>query len=200
MIARRKGIGDILAQGIRFAAKEWDMEDIAVHVKGLEPAGYDPRVLKGMGLAYATSDRGACHLRATFYKAELSGMIPPEQIEGKAELFLDFEDRLTIFDVLILCRFYRDFYVWDKLGEVLHLVTGLDGSEKELKYKARAIATLIRRFNVREGMKPEDDHLPKALHRRLKDSGKVITEEELNALLMDYYRLHGWDEDGIPRS
>jgi aldehyde:ferredoxin oxidoreductase len=200
MMARREGIGDILAQGIRFAAKEWGLEDIAVHVKGLEPAGYDPRVLKGMGLAYATSDRGACHLRATFYKPELSGMIPPEQIAGKTELFLEFEDRLTIFDVLILCRFYRDFYVWDKLGKVVHLVTGLDGSEKELKRKARAIATLIRRFNVREGMKPEDDRLPKALHRRLKDSGKVITEEELNALLKDYYRLHGWDEEGIPRS
>ena len=198
MIARRKGIGDILAQGIRFAAKEWNMEDIAVHVKGLEPAGYDPRVLKGMGLAYATSDRGACHLRATFYKAELSGMIPPEQIAGKADLFLEFEDRLTIFDVLVLCRFYRDFYTWDKLGELLHLVTGLDGSEEELKSKARAIATLIRRFNVREGMKPEDDHLPKALHRRLKDSDKVILEEELNVLLKDYYLLHGWDEDGIP--
>jgi aldehyde:ferredoxin oxidoreductase len=200
MIARREGIGDILARGIRFAAKEWHLEDIAVHVKGLEPAGYDPRVLKGMGLAYATSARGACHLRATFYKPELSGMIPPEQIAGKAELFLDFEDRLTIFDVLILCRFYRDFYTWNKLGEVVHLLTGLDGSEKELKQKARTIATLIRCFNLREGMKQEDDHLPKALHRRLKDSGKVITEEELNALLKDYYRLHGWDEDGIPRS
>ncbi|MBW2082262.1 MAG: aldehyde ferredoxin oxidoreductase family protein, partial [Deltaproteobacteria bacterium] len=74
-IARREDIGDILARGIKFAAKEWDLEDIAVHVKGLEPAGYDPRALKGMGLAYATSDRGACHLRATFYKPELSGMI-----------------------------------------------------------------------------------------------------------------------------
>ena len=66
MIARREGIGDLLANGIRHAAKQWDLEDIAVHVKGMEPAGYDPRVLKGMGLAYATSDRGACHLRATF--------------------------------------------------------------------------------------------------------------------------------------
>ena len=61
------------------------MEDVAVHVKGLEPAGYDPRVLKGMGLAYAVSDRGACHLRTTFYKPELTGMIDPSQIEGKKE-------------------------------------------------------------------------------------------------------------------
>ncbi|MCK4331480.1 MAG: aldehyde ferredoxin oxidoreductase family protein, partial [Dehalococcoidia bacterium] len=63
-VSRREGIGAILAEGIVHASKKWGLEDLAVHVKGLEPAGYDPRVLKGMGLAYATSDRGACHLRA----------------------------------------------------------------------------------------------------------------------------------------
>lgn len=60
-IAQREGIGDVLAEGIKHAAEEWDLEDLAVHVKGMEPAGCDPQVLKGMGLAYATSDRGACH-------------------------------------------------------------------------------------------------------------------------------------------
>jgi aldehyde:ferredoxin oxidoreductase len=89
-ISVKKGIGAILAEGIRHAAKTWKMEDVAIHVKGLDPAGYDPRVLKGMGLANATSDRGACHLRATFYKAELAGMIPSDQMEGKAKLFLEF--------------------------------------------------------------------------------------------------------------
>jgi aldehyde:ferredoxin oxidoreductase len=197
-IARREGIGDVLAEGIRPAAKQWDLEDIAVHVKGLEPAGYDPRSLKGMGLAYATSDRGACHLRATFYKPELSGVIAPEQIEGKAELFLEFEDRLAFFDTLILCRFYRDFYLWDKLGEIFHLVTGLESSEKVLKEKARAIATLIRRFNLREGMTIADERLPHALHQKLEDSGKVITKEELETMLNDYYKLHGWGEDMMP--
>ena len=108
-ISIREGIGDVLAQGIRFAAQQWGLEEIAIHVKGLEPAGYDRRVLKGMGLAYATSDRGACHLRATFYIPELRDMIDPNMIEGKAELFIDFEDRLTIFDLLILCRFSGTF-------------------------------------------------------------------------------------------
>jgi len=83
-IAARKGIGAVLAEGIRHAARTWEMEDAAIHVKGLDPAGYDPRILKGMGLACATSDRGACHLRSTFYKAELAGMIPMDQMEGKA--------------------------------------------------------------------------------------------------------------------
>ena len=199
-IAAREGIGEVLSQGIKHAAKEWDLEDIAVHVKGMEPAGYDPRKLKGMGLAYATSDRGACHLRATFYKPELAGMIPPEQIEGKAELFLEFEDRLTIFDTLVLCRFYRDFYLWGPLEEIIHAVTGLEAGEAALREKAKAVATLIRRFNLREGMQPEDERLTKALHQPLTDTGQVITEDELEIMLKEYYRLHGWDETGRPNS
>jgi aldehyde:ferredoxin oxidoreductase len=199
LIARREGIGAVLAEGIRHAARVWDLEDIAVHVKGLEPAGYDPRPLKGMGLAYGTSDRGACHLRATFYKPELSGMIPPDQIAGKAELFLEFESRLTIFDTLVLCRFYRDFFLWDKMGEVIGLVTGLDATETILKEKALDVANLIRRLNLREGMTPADDRLPKFLHRPLQDTGKVITESEMETLLQEYYRLHGWDEQGVPK-
>ena len=197
-IVRREGIGEVLAEGIRHAAKQWDLEDIAVHVKGLEPAGYDPRSLKGMGLAYATSDRGACHLRATFYKPELSGVIAPEQIEGKAELFLEFEDRLAIFDTLVFCRFYRDFYLWDKLGEIIRLVTGMEVDEASLREKANVIATQIRRFNLREGMTKQDERLPRALHQALKDSGKVITEDEMETMLKEYYQLHGWGEDMMP--
>jgi aldehyde:ferredoxin oxidoreductase len=151
-----------------------------------------------MGLAYATSDRGACHLRATFYKPELAGMIPPDQIEGKAEMFLDFEDRLAIFDTLILCRFYRDFYLWEVLEDVIHKVTGLDAGQNALKEKARAIASRIRRFNLREGMQPEDERLPKALHQALTDTGQVITEEQLEVMLKEYYQLQGWDESGKP--
>ncbi len=199
MIARREGIGDILAEGIRHAAKEWNLEDIAVHVKGMEPAGYDPRVLKGMSLAYATSDRGACHLRATFYKPELAGMIPPDQIEDKAALFVDFEDRLTIFDTLVLCRFYRDLYPWDRLGEIVHALTGLTSDQSALQEKAAAISTLVRWFNLREGLKLEDDWLPKALFKKLEKTGHEIKPEELTHMRNDYYRLRGWDEKGIPQ-
>jgi aldehyde:ferredoxin oxidoreductase len=189
-------IGDVLARGIKFASRKWDLDDIAVHVKGLEPPGYDPRVLKGMGLGYATSDRGACHLRATFYKPELSGMIDPDVIEGKAGLFVDFEDRLTLFDALILCRFYRDLYPWEQLKEIIHSLTGLDVDQKTLKEKAGAISDIVRRFNLREGMKPEDEFLPKSLHRKLEKTGDIITEQELDHMLKDYYSLRGWDESG----
>ena len=199
MIARREGIGDVLAGGIKHASNELDLEDIAVHVKGMEPAGYDPRVLKGMGLAYATSDRGACHLRATFYKPELTGMIPPDQIEGKAEIFIDFEDRLTIFDTLIVCRFYRDLYLWGQLGEIVSAVTGVEVDEAALKALAGSISTIVRRFNLREGLKPQDDWLPKALFRKLEKTGQEIKPEELAYMRKDYYRLRGWNEIGIPQ-
>ncbi|MEW6276928.1 MAG: aldehyde ferredoxin oxidoreductase family protein, partial [Bacillota bacterium] len=94
-MAFRKGPGALLADGIIRAAQAFGLEDIAIHVKGLEPAGYDPRILKGMGLGYATSARGACHLRATFYKPELAGIISPAAIEGKAALYVEYENRLT---------------------------------------------------------------------------------------------------------
>jgi aldehyde:ferredoxin oxidoreductase len=198
MIARREGIGDVLARGIKHAARQWDLEDIAVHVKGMEPAGYDPRVLKGMGLAYATSDRGACHLRATFYKPELTGMIPKEQIEGKAELFLEFEDRLTIFDTLVLCRFYRDLYLWENLEKIIHALTGVDAGKAALRKRAADIATLVRRFNLREGMSKEDEWLSKGFFRKNEKTGDAITPEELGQMLKEYYLLHGWDENGVP--
>lgn len=199
-IANRRGIGDILANGIKYAAKEWGLEDIAVHVKGMEPAGYDPRTLKGMGLAYGTSDRGACHLRTTFYKPELSGMIPPDAIEGKAELLIDFEDRLTIFDTLILCRFYRDLYTWEELEKVLALITGMPVSREVLRERAAKISTMTRKFNLREGLRPEDDRLPGRLHREALPTGHSIGKEEMERMLADYYRARGWSKEGIPNN
>jgi aldehyde:ferredoxin oxidoreductase len=198
-IAHRRGIGDLLARGIKAAAAEWGMEDQAIHVKGLEPAGYDPRILKGMGLAYGSSPRGACHLRATFYKPELAGMIPPDQIEGKAEMFVEWEDRLVIFDALILCRFYRDLYQWENLADMLKALTGLELGVGEMREIAGYIIDLTRRFNLREGLGPADDLLPKRFHTEaLPESGKTITEEQQNMLLADYYRVRGWDREGRP--
>jgi aldehyde:ferredoxin oxidoreductase len=199
-IAFREGIGELLARGIKAASKEWGVEDLAVHVKGLEPAGYDPRVLKGVGLGYATSDRGACHLRATFYKPELSGMIDPETIEGKAAMFVDFEDRLTLFDSLILCRFYRDLYPWEALCDIVQGLTGIDADITRLKAISANISNTVRTFNIREGLRREDDRLPNRLHKEALKGGKQITEAELERMVADYYRLRGWDEQGTPNA
>ena len=197
-IAARQGTGDILARGIGYAAKAWNLENIAVHVKGLEPPGYDPRVLKGSGLAFAVADRGACHLRATFHNPELKGMIDPEIIQGKAELLVDFEDRLTLMDTFILCRFYRDIYPWERLGQIIQITTGLKQNKAQLQKKASEISTLIRCFNIREGLKAEDDSLPKRFHEDILKTGHVITETELGVMLKEYYHHRDWDERGRP--
>jgi aldehyde:ferredoxin oxidoreductase len=193
-IARREGIGAVLAEGIRAAAAEWGLEDLAIHVKGMEPAGYDPRVLKGVGLGYATSDRGACHLRATFYKAEISRMIEPDQIEGKAELFIDFEDRLCLHDTLILCRFYRDLYPWAELERIVRMSTGLNWHKADIQAMTQRVVSSARKFNLREGMTLDQDSLPARFHNEaLPESGKVISEAELNRMVKDYYQLRGWE-------
>jgi aldehyde:ferredoxin oxidoreductase len=198
-IANRQGIGDILARGIKHAAMVWGMEDMAVHVKGLEPPGYDPRVLKGSGLAFAISDRGACHLRATFHNPELKGMINPEATQGKAGLLIDFEDRLMLMDAFILCRFFRDIYPWDRLSRIIEMTIGLKADKASLQKIALKISTLTRCFNIREGLKSEDDRLPKRFYKEILQTGHVVNEADLAAMLKDYYTLRSWNENGVPK-
>ncbi len=192
-IATRQGEGAVLSDGIIPAAQALGLEDVAIHVKGMEPAGYDPRVLKGVGLGYATSARGACHLRATFYKPELTGVIPRDTTEGKAALYIDYEDRLTIFNAMILCVFYRDMLQWPKLQTLLKALTGVDYSVEELRRMANEIITMTHQFNLRQGLGRDSDRLPKRLHREpLPETGAVITEAELTRMVDDYYTLRGW--------
>ena len=192
-MARKEGIGATLAEGVKHASKEWGLQDFAAHVKGLDFAMYDPRALKGMGLAFATSDRGACHLRATIYKAEISGLIAPDEIEGKAEIFIDFEDRHTLFDALILCRFFRDLYPWEKISTLINTITGLELDKKQLQKMASDITNKAREFNLREGMKRADEMLPKRFFEdKLEDSGKVLPKADFDKMLSDYYRIKGW--------
>ena len=198
-ITYRKDDGDILADGIKKAGEYFGLEDFIIHVKGMEPAGYDPRVLKGMGLAYAVNERGACHLRSTFYKAELSGAINPEETKGKAEVFIDYEDRATLFDSLILCRFYRDFYLWDELSEIIGLATGRTLKKNDLKKIASNIKTNTRLFNLREGMDHKADTLPERFFKEKIEKGAIITEQELNSMIQDYYKLRGWTKRGVPK-
>jgi aldehyde:ferredoxin oxidoreductase len=198
-IARREGIGAVLSEGIVEASKAWGLEDVAIHVKGLEPAGYEPRVLKGMGLSYATSDRGACHLRATFYKSELSGQVDPDQIEGKARIFVEDEDRMTLFDTLILCRFYKDLIDWEDLTILLHSITGMDLDKRELRHVAANVSNAARWFNIGEGITRSDDRLPKRFFQEtIGKKKKIIRQEDLDRMLDEYYESRGWDRNGTP--
>jgi aldehyde:ferredoxin oxidoreductase len=152
-----------------------------------------------MGLAYGTSPRGACHLRATFYKPELAKMIDPDQIEGKAEMFVEWEDRLIIFDALVLCRFYRDLYQWENLGEMIRLLTGMELGTEDMRTIAGRISNDTRRFNVREGLVPDDDRLPKRFTTEtLPETQKIITRDQMDRLLRDYYTARGWNREGHP--
>ncbi|GBF35292.1 aldehyde:ferredoxin oxidoreductase [Desulfocucumis palustris] len=198
-MALRRGIGEELARGIKYFSEKYGLQDIAVHVKGLEPPGYDPRKLKGMGLAFATSTRGACHLRATFYKPELAGMIDPSTTDGKAELFIQFENRLTIFNTFILCVFFRDLYQWEDLIPLIKALTGWEYTRQELEEVANNIVTLTRQFNAREGATKQQDTLPpKLFNEPINEGRNIITREELQILVDDYYRLRGWDDQGYP--
>lgn len=194
-IAFKQDIGKILAQGIKEASKELGLEDIAIHVKGLEPAGYDPRILKGMGLTYAISDRGACHLRTTFYKPELSGIISPNTMEGKAKLLVEYEDRLTLYDSLILCRFFRDMVLWQDLMTIVEATTGLKLDVDGLRKIASDITNEARKFNIREGLSFEDDNLPmRFFDEPIGPDQSVITREQFVTMIEDYYDIKGWEK------
>ncbi len=197
LIAARDGVGDLLAEGIAVAARELGLEELAIHVKGLEPAGYDPRVLKGMGLAYATSSRGACHLRTTFYKPELAGIIDPKVVEGKARLLVEYEDRLALYDCLILCKFFRDLVLWDELSELIRVTTGQRMGENEMRRLANAVITETRVFNNEAGMARDADLLPERLVTEpINPEQHLLLPEELRRMLDDYYSLRGWSELG----
>jgi aldehyde:ferredoxin oxidoreductase len=186
LIAEGRDIGAVLGQGIKRAAAELGLEDLAVHVKGLEPAGFEPRVLKGMGLAYATAARGACHLRGTFYKAELAGLVDKAAVAGKAAQVIDYEDRAALFDSLILCRFFRDLIVWDELGALIAAATGLAMTREELEGLANEVTLATRRFNLREGLTAADDTLPPRLLRESTAEGMSLGPEDLALMVGEY--------------
>ena len=189
MISLRKGLGDTLADGIESAARALDMEDRAIHVKGLEPAGFDPRALKGMGLSYATSARGACHLRGTFYKVELSGLMSESAVSGRAEQLIDYEDRAALFDSLILCRFFRDFILWDELALLIKATTGLDFSKEDLSQLANRITEQSRDYNRREGLDSSTDFLPRRFLNEKTDEGAELREAELTLMIDEYNEI-----------
>ena len=196
MVAVRQGAGAVFADGVKGAAERLGLEEIAVHVKGLEPAGFDPRVLKGMGLSYATAARGACHLRGTFYKAELSGEIAKDQVEGKARLHVDYEDRAAVFDSLILCRFFRDFILWDELSVLVRASTGMALDRPALERMANRITQQTRRFNAREGLGPGSDTLPERFFREPTTEGASLGRAELERMVADYNAIREAREAG----
>ncbi len=192
----REGIGDLFAEGVLPVAKELGLEDVAVHCKGMAPAGYEPRVMKGMGLGFVTAARGACHLRATMYKPELMGLVEPRTWEDKAAVYCDWEDRLTIMDCLVYCRFYRDLVPWPYITQVVNAAIGTDYTEDDLHQIANRIITMTHDFNAARGIGRESEVLPKwVTDKPMEDETAYdLPPSELAAMLADYYRIRGWGE------
>ncbi|MDH3885882.1 MAG: aldehyde ferredoxin oxidoreductase C-terminal domain-containing protein, partial [Desulfobacterales bacterium] len=206
MIAARSGFGDVLAEGVRRVAAHVgnDAERFAMHVKGMEFPGYEPRGAFGGALSYAVSPRGACHRRAWPPSHELLGDDPPYSVEGKAEMVKELYDQNCILHSLLVCDFQSKFIPLSMVDytQYFQAVTGENISEKEFLTIAARIETLIRMFNLREGLTRKDDTLPyRTLHEPLPDgpaTGQCIGEENLNRMIDEYYASRGWDSAGVP--
>jgi aldehyde:ferredoxin oxidoreductase len=205
-IALREGIGDLLAEGSRRAslAIGHGSSDWAMHVKGLELPGYEPRSLKTMALGLAVSPRGACHNRSGAYEADFSGEV--DRFRGDAargSLVAASEDRAAVMDSLIVCKFLRncfgDFY--GESAEILAAVTGWDYTAAELRCTGERIHTLKKVFNIRERWAPADDWLPaRLLNEPLAGGvgdGVSLSPDELREMIRGYYRAREWDEHGF---
>jgi len=208
-IAFRRGIGNLLAEGVKRAAEQIGAVDIAVHVKGLEPAGYDPRVLKGMALNYAIGYRGADHLATMAYALDIPGKFGGADYLGpeKVEAIIHMENVAAVMDSLVLCKFGRDAYdaypggrFYDVTAQLLTWVTGEEWKGADVKEVAERIVLLNRILNVKMGVDSRQDDLPASLKKPLVFEGKVkkIDEKELKEALRHYYTLRGWDEKGVP--
>lgn len=205
-IARREGIGDLLAEGSRRAAARvgGGSEEWAMQVKGLEMPGYEPRSLKTLALGLAVATRGACHNRAAAYQADLAEMVDRFKAEeGRGELVAEGEDQEAVLDSLALCKFIRGCFadLYAEAAEIYELVTGLDLSAEDLRRAGERIANLKKAFNIREGWRREDDTLPPRILGDMLPSGVArgvgLTRAELDLMIAAYYRARGWTPDGL---
>ena len=208
-MGKREGIGDVLADGVRMAAAKLDKnsEQLAQHIKGLEVTGYDLRCLKTAALSFAVSFRGADHTRSSAYALDLKGKVDRLKVErGRGKLVKELEDVYSLIDSFIVCKnakatFYKELA---ELSKLYALVTGNELPVEDLSASAERINTLARLINIREGLSRKDDTLPwKVLNVPIPDDGPakgaIVTQEELDLMLDDYYDARGWNLEGVPK-
>ena len=203
-IARREGVGDVLADGAKRVLEKWPaLKPITSEVKGLEQSAYDGRATISMALAYATSDIGAHHARAWTVGKELE-MGADWGIEEKAALVIYHQQTRPVFDMLGVCRL-----PWIELGfselhypEFYKAVTGVSMSIEEMFQRSDDLYNLTRLINVDRGVTHEDDYPPdRCFDLPIKtgpQAGKVVDRDEYERILDLYYKKRGWDENGAP--
>jgi len=195
-MVKREGIGDVLANGILPTAKHFGHLEIAMQVKNQGLPAYDPRGMKGMGLAYATSNRGACHLRAYTPASEL-GLIPlrtdPLAWEGKGELVKLLQDLHAFSDSLDLCKFSAFAEGADEYAAQYSAMTGRPFTAEDVLKTGERIYNLERHYNNLAGFREGTDALPE---RYTKEASTMPGSEghvcELDRMLEEYYTLRGW--------
>ena len=198
-------LGELLAEGSRIASESLgrDSQEWAMHVKGLEMPGYEPRSLKTMALALAVSTRGACHNRSSAYEADFSNRVNRLEADAlRGRITADGEDFSAVLDSLIWCKFLRKAFddFWDESAISLNLITGWDVTPDELKQAGERINNLKKLFNIREGWTRADDTLPaRVLSEPLPDgvaAGVGLSPSDLDMMIAAYYQARGWNPDG----
>ena len=204
-MAFRQDIGDLLAEGVKRASQKIGKgsEEFASHIKGVETTGYDLRGLKTCALGYAVSRRGADHQRHGSYGHDLSGKVDRFKVEkGRGKLVMDDEDNYCVFDALILCKFNRSLWDYERMARIYREVTGIPMTGEEMHKAGERASNLGRLYNIREGLTRKDDHLPPRVMKLPIPSGvakgSFVSQKELDFLLDDYYAARGWTREGVP--
>ena len=201
-IAYKRGIGAELALGSKKLAEKYGKPELAMQVKGLEIPAYDPRGVQGQALAFATSNRGGCHMRAYMIATEILGspvFMDRYSINGKPEIVALLQDISAVVDSMILCRFLQLAISISTFTEMVNVVTGLNYSDDELLEVGTRIYNLEREFNSKAGFTRQDDMLPsRFLEEDLEEGSSRNRVVHLDKMLDEYYAVRGWDENGIP--
>lgn len=197
-----EGFGRELGLGSRRFCEKYGHPELSMTVKGQEFPAYDPRGIQGMGLGYATSNRGACHLRGYTVSSEIMGIpvkTDPLVTEGKAALVKAFQDAAAVVDSTGLCLFTTFAWTLDDFYPQIDAACEGDWSLERLLELGERIWNLERQFNLAAGFTGKDDTLPKRLLKEAAKTGPATGKvSELGKMLPEYYQLRGWDDQGVP--
>jgi aldehyde:ferredoxin oxidoreductase len=203
-ISKREGFGELLSQGVKKMADHFGHEtsSYAIHIKGLEMPGYEPRAVKGYALSMATSNIGASHMYGR-PRTELAGKLDPFSEKDKGVSIAQVQKEQAVEDSLIACTFGNSGLDLQNYSDYLVAATGIEAfnSPDNLLKIGERIICLERCFNVREGFSRKDDVLPKRMSTEsLKNAGPAENQvvENLDALLDEYYNALGYTKEGVP--
>ena len=200
--AFRQGIGNLLAEGSYRLAEHYGHPELSMSVKKQEMPAYEPRTLQGIGLAYATSNRGGCHVRGYLTSPEILGIpekLDPGVTEGKAGYCKIFQDLTAAVDASGFCLFTTFGIGADIIAKVLAAGTGFDYTSEELLKCGERIWNLERLFNMDCGFTGADDTLPpRILNDPQKHGAYKGCVNRLHEMLPEYYQLRGWNPEGVP--